>query len=516
MKTTFTMTSAILGVFAAGLAVGCGSGDGVSAPGASDPTADGSAAIVAVGPAVVSGCNFSQTFAINSPQAIDWIANNFNNLSNLQMQLYTVNSAGQQSQVAQNAQSASNQLCSTLNTASQSFGSNQAVANAFNNAAAQTAATTSRSLSQASDAVNSVSGLNSTYTAATNAHHDDAVANASQFANGAQSARSFGSNVVSGAQTANSGAANNAVSAANTASNANQYANGAQAAQSAGGANQYANGANVAANSANAAVGQNAYNNGLNNAFQSLWGGGAGLGCATGLCGGGFLGPVGSFGSLGQSVANNSGANAVQSANNLASNQTAQAAGQNYNNASAAQTAQAAGQNANAAQAAQAAQNTAAWNNAATNAQQAYNTGTDAVTSAASGSQAASAHNINDATSATQSTAINQVAQSSQRTALNEVDSTFANTAQAQNAGNSNLTAFQNGASAYQNQSAFQATAANTLAYSNLSNLQSNNMMLQVQGVVTGSNAAMQLFQGYGPSVLGGSAFPIAAPACAY
>ena len=277
MKKTFTTTSAILGLMPMAMAVGCGAGD-VPAGAADSPagTSSDSAAIVALGPAAVTGCNFTQSFGISSPQQIDWLANQFNNLSNLQMQLYNVDSSGAMTQVAQTAQSASQYLSSMINSASQSLATQQNVANAFNNAASQTSATGTHTLSAASDVVNAASGSASNFANGSVLHHDSSAASASQYATGAQGAHAYGDQVASNASYANGGAANNAASASNNAATANAYNTGAQAANTAYDANGYATGSNAAQNGSDAIASQNGYGAANNNAYQSAapyWGG---------------------------------------------------------------------------------------------------------------------------------------------------------------------------------------------------------------------------------------------------
>jgi hypothetical protein len=489
MKRTFTTTSTLLGLLTAAITTGCGSSDPVAKSG--DATgSDSQAWISAVGPATVSGCGFSQTFAVNSPQVIDWIANNFNNLSNVQMQLYNVNSANQASQINQNATSASQNLCSSINNATQSLASTQNASNAFNTAAAQNAQTTSRSLNQAADTITSVNGYNHVDDSASQFAHGDQSAVASQFANGAQSARSFGNNLANSAASNNTAAYNNGATAAQNASNAAAYNNNATAAQ----------------NTNNAAINNNNLTNANNLAFQDL--ASTGLGGIGATCvGGGALCTFG--GGLGGVVSNTVAGNNV---NALNSNNAAQS----VNNATAAQNVNNAGQSANNVTAAQTANNSGAASNNAAFAQQAYNNGTDAFTNTASGSQAASSNNTSSATTAAHNAIINNTTATSQRSALNDIASTVGSTAASNASGVSNLASTQNAASSFANQNTFTATAANTLAYNNLSQFNSQNMLLQVTGQVTGANSNMQLFTGTGPSVLGSAAVPIVAPACAF
>lgn len=471
MKNSFTTTSAWLGLLAAAMATGCGAGD----PGASTegPTGDGTAGIVAVGPATVSGCNFNQTFAVSSPQAIDWLANQFDNLSNVQMQLYNINSSGQRQQVMQNAQSASQQLCAVLDNATQSLASNQSASNSFNNAAAYQNQTTMRSQNQAVDSIGSVNGIQSQNQSNIASHHDDTMQAGSQYANGMQSSRSFGDNVANSYGSANRG----------------QSAFGSNVAQNANNASAFNGSSTAAQNANNASTSQTAANGANTNGYQSN-----ALGTASpwlGLSAGGF-------GTLGQNVSGYNAANAVRAANGV----------------NAAQSVNDSARNASSASAAQNAQSSAAHANQVAGSQRVTDQGTTAIRNGMSGSQSIGSHNTADTNASSRDTIISNTTTNSQRAAMNQVATTVGSTANQQATGNSALSSAQNAASSMQNQTRTSATASNTLAYGNLGQMDSRNMLLQVTGQVTGNNASMKLFQGTGNQVLSSGAFPIAAPSC--
>ena len=94
------------------------------ADGSTDPVgADTQDQIVALGAPVISGCNVSQLFNVTSAQNLGFIAVQGTNLQNLNMQLYTVNSAGQSTLLNQAAQATTSSLQSLLSQASQASSS---------------------------------------------------------------------------------------------------------------------------------------------------------------------------------------------------------------------------------------------------------------------------------------------------------------------------------------------------------------------------------------------------------
>src|SRR5271170_1388096 len=116
----FTMRSSLLGLFSISAAMSVGCAAGSEDPASTDPV--GSAdqdQIVALGAPVISGCNVSQLFAVNSAQNLGFIAVQGQNLQNLNLQLYTVNQAGQSTLLNQAAQATTTAMQSMLSNASQ-------------------------------------------------------------------------------------------------------------------------------------------------------------------------------------------------------------------------------------------------------------------------------------------------------------------------------------------------------------------------------------------------------------
>lgn len=125
MKKTYVWHGALLSMTAAAFAVGCG---GAGAP--SDPSSSeqGSAAITAIAPAVVSGCNLTMAFDIVAPENIGFIAvqnlnkavsNSSSALNNMQLTLYQLDNESRLVQVNKQATEVDSALSAVLNEISQ-------------------------------------------------------------------------------------------------------------------------------------------------------------------------------------------------------------------------------------------------------------------------------------------------------------------------------------------------------------------------------------------------------------
>jgi len=104
-----------LGVIAATLAIGCGSGEGAPGPSGGEQTSASRAAITSRGFSV-DGCAARGVFDIVAPTPIDFVAMDPAGLQNAQMQLYTLDSAGLPTPVQKTAQQASPQLQSQFDS----------------------------------------------------------------------------------------------------------------------------------------------------------------------------------------------------------------------------------------------------------------------------------------------------------------------------------------------------------------------------------------------------------------
>jgi hypothetical protein len=108
-----TLGSVALGIVAATLAMGCGSGDGSAGPIGGEQTGASKAAITARG-FTVNGCVARGVFDVIAPTAIDFVAVAPTDLRNVQMQLYTVDGHGLDTPVEKAAQPPSAQLVSLI------------------------------------------------------------------------------------------------------------------------------------------------------------------------------------------------------------------------------------------------------------------------------------------------------------------------------------------------------------------------------------------------------------------
>jgi hypothetical protein len=108
-----TLGPVALGIVAATLAMGCGSGDGSAGPMGGQQTGASKSAITARG-FTANGCVARGVFDIVAPTAIDFVAMAPADLQNVQMQLYTVDAQGLDTPVQKTAQPPSAQLVSAL------------------------------------------------------------------------------------------------------------------------------------------------------------------------------------------------------------------------------------------------------------------------------------------------------------------------------------------------------------------------------------------------------------------
>jgi hypothetical protein len=107
-----TLGAVALGVVAATLAMGCGSGDSAG-PIGGEQTGASKAAITARG-FTANGCVARGVFDITAPTAIDFVAMAPTDLRNVQMQLYTVDGKGLDTAVHKTAQPPNAQLVSLI------------------------------------------------------------------------------------------------------------------------------------------------------------------------------------------------------------------------------------------------------------------------------------------------------------------------------------------------------------------------------------------------------------------
>lgn len=136
MKKTYVWHGALLSMTAAAFAVGCGGAP--SDPSSSEQGSD-TAAITAIAPAVVSGCNLTMAFDIAAADNIGFIAvqnlnkavsNSSSALNNMQLTLYQLDNESRLHEVNRQATEIDSRLSAILNEVSQ----NSAFARQFNSA----------------------------------------------------------------------------------------------------------------------------------------------------------------------------------------------------------------------------------------------------------------------------------------------------------------------------------------------------------------------------------------------
>jgi len=108
-----TLGHCALGIVAATLAMGCGSGDGSPGPIGGEQTGVSKATITARG-FTANGCVIRGVFDIVAPTPIDFVAMAPTDLRSMQLQLYTVDGQGQDTPVRQTAQAPSAQLVALI------------------------------------------------------------------------------------------------------------------------------------------------------------------------------------------------------------------------------------------------------------------------------------------------------------------------------------------------------------------------------------------------------------------
>src|SRR5262249_11871631 len=97
-----------LGLLAAAITTGCGSdASGNKGPsGADNSTGKATSAMITARSINVNGCNADGIFDIVSPQVIDFIATDQSDLTNAQLQLFTLDSNSKETRVDKSAQQA--------------------------------------------------------------------------------------------------------------------------------------------------------------------------------------------------------------------------------------------------------------------------------------------------------------------------------------------------------------------------------------------------------------------------
>lgn len=230
MRKSFSKRTA-LGLCVAALAAGCGGGastqgGGDKGPAGTEPGPTGSqaASIVQVGPTVFSGCTATAQFAVSSPQSIDFIAAQGGDV--LDMQLYTVDEAGRQQSVHQQAQSISSSLSQVLGTSAAHAATAQNAAAAGNDSAAHVDTTTAVNRVE-SGAAGQTSHFDNSMGAGDTAvvNHDDAhtvdraatTSNAADLASNAASTASDAAHQVAGDTASRDAASTASMQAANQA-----------------------------------------------------------------------------------------------------------------------------------------------------------------------------------------------------------------------------------------------------------------------------------------------------------
>src|SRR5262249_45837388 len=124
----FTLRSSMLGLFATALSVGCASNAEPTDEGGETGSATG--AITAMGAPIISGCNVSQVFDIQSPlnQNIDFVAIQSQNLNDLETQLFAVDQSGTQTALQNSAHAIDSSLQQVI-TLFESTSSSQVASN---------------------------------------------------------------------------------------------------------------------------------------------------------------------------------------------------------------------------------------------------------------------------------------------------------------------------------------------------------------------------------------------------
>lgn len=448
-KKTYVWHGALLGLAAAAFAAGCGGSPG------SDPSSEisgtDSAAIVALGAPVISGCGLSLAFDIAAPTSLGFIGvqnlsafnKNLNTTSasqsahsamnNMELVLWQVDQFGQMTQVNQQAVQASSSMLAALDQ----FTSNSALAQQSNSGFVNNAssvnqfAATTRDFAAATTTSTFGSEVLDSYTNNTYA----ASHNASAF-NAAQNAASASNNVA--ASNFNSAAANNAFNASN-------FAKQLTAQEAAIFTNNFFNNSSIASTPI---------------ATPFLFGG---------LSPAMFSNALASAGTVEHS--------SMIADQIVAANQNSAMAA---NQASATQAAQATNAFNSAANESAVSSNDFVSNTTDTHLAHAVNqTNTVATTEHLAETTALSADQVNSSAFANNATALNQA------TAANSV-----------------------------NQVANSAMQESTWAFSNLSNLNSNHYILQVNVNAFNEQAAFQVFSGINDNIVANTAFNQALPGC--
>ncbi len=132
MKLNIARVSALgtigLGLMSLALTGGCAAGGGDPNPSSSEAVGKSAQAVITPVSLTTNGCGAVGTFAITSPQVISFIAANTSAFANSQLQLYTMDSEGHQTQVNKTAQQASASMLALLISSSKSSASNTAMA----------------------------------------------------------------------------------------------------------------------------------------------------------------------------------------------------------------------------------------------------------------------------------------------------------------------------------------------------------------------------------------------------
>ncbi len=170
-----TMRTSTVGLFAmsAVLSVGCAAGSGDDsgeAVGTSEKPI-----IAAIGAPIIDGCNVSQMFDINSAAAqnIGFVAVQGQNLQDMQLALYSMNSQGTWQRLDQAAQTMSSSMQSMLNQAAQASSSiyNATAANSSNSSVASQASNFAQTANNYSAAQQSSTAAASDYTTVAHSAH---------------------------------------------------------------------------------------------------------------------------------------------------------------------------------------------------------------------------------------------------------------------------------------------------------------------------------------------------------